>query len=716
MLRRRFLLLGLPLVLAALVLVPVLADAPKDPTGNAPFELLVHRFRAPTGIAVAHDGTVFFTERKEGRLWQRAPTGRRTTLLDRLEHPQGLLRGEDGTLYLVADGFRASKKESGQKGVLLKRHRDEGTVTVLAEEFKTPQQLAFDKDGHLFLSTTGGRHHPPEREEDDERDHEDDDEDAEADDDEEEDAEPLPEGFRGTVFRIHSETGDVLAAHAGFRRPSGVVSDEAGILTVAAERFRDGESRLKGTLFQINANGDVRVLLEERFWRPKGLVRDVLGSFYLAVKRDPEHPKDGGLILKVAPDGSFTRFAQGFERPWGLTFDPQGNLYVTDPRAGTISRFLAPAAPALSPLPETTTQSSIEVSGTAEPASKITVLGGPETVTTLADLEGKFSLDVPLLPDQVNGLKVYATGAQGEGLTSAPASATIQQQTTPAPPSVTIVLQITDPSPGATITAASVLVRGLVDAGGREVGVTVNGFAALLSGTQWAVEVPLVPGSNTVSATATTVTGVHATTSLTVNVPQPTPQQLLLRAGPASGVEPLEVTWEVINQTGRPLIQFALDETGTGAFGPPTGTFDGVKTTYAIPGLKFPTLLATDDQGTTYRASTVVNVLDRAALDATLQGRWTAIKSALSAGNAAAAISHIVSDSRDAYAVVFNALGSELSLLGADMPAIQPVYFDEDFAKYRLRRQQRVGGTIMTITHYIYFGVDTDGIWRLHSF
>jgi len=709
-LRRRSLLLGLPLLLAALILVPVLANAPTDPTGHAPFEVLFKKGHAPTGVAVAPDGTVFFTDRKDGRLWQRGPSGRLTRLLDRLEHPSGLVRGEDGTLFLIADRFRASKKESGQKGVLLKRHPDEGMVTVLADGFKEPQQLAVDKDGHLFLSTTGGRRHPPEREEDEDRDDEDDE-----DEEDEHGAEP-PTGLRGTIVRVHSETGQILTSIPGFRRPSGVVGDAVGTLTVAAERFTQDGAPRKGTLFQIMPNGDVSVLLAERFRHPTGLVRDVLGSFYLAVKRDPEHPKDGGLLLKVAPDGSVTRFAHGFERPWGLTFDPQGNLYVTDPRAGTISRFLAPTAPVLAPLPETTTQSSIEVSGAAEPASKITVRGGPETVITLADLEGQFALDVPLLPGQVNTLKFYATGARGDGLTSAPATAPIQQQTGPPPPSITIVLQITNPTPGATITADSVLVRGFVDAGGLEVGVSVNGVPALLSGTQWAVDIPLVLGSNTISATATTLTGAQATTSITVNVPQVTPQQLILRGSPASGVGPLEVTWEVINQTGRSLVQFEFDETGTGTFGAPTATFDGVKTTYTTPSLRSPTLRATDDQGTPHTASTVVNVVDRAALDATLQARWTGIKSALSAGDAAAALGHIVTRGRDGYATLFTALGDQLAALGADMPPIQPVYFEGRFAKYRLRRQQRVGGTMMTITHYIYFSVDADGIWRLESF
>ena len=708
MLRRRSLLLGLPLLLAGVILVPVLADAPNDPTGHAPFEVLVTKGPAPTGVAVAPDGMVFFADRKEGRLWQRAPHGRRTRLLDHLEQPRGLVRGTDGTLYLVADGFRESKKGPRQKGVLLQWSPDEGTVTVLAEDFTTPQQLAFDKDGHLLLSTIGDRRHSPEREHDEDRDDED--------DEDEEDGDEPPTGLRGTILRIHPDDGQILATVPGFRRPSGVVGDAAGTLTVAAERFTREKSRLNGSLFQIDPHGNVTRFMHERFTGPAGLVRDALGVLFLAVKRDRENPKDGGLILRVGPDGSFTRFAQGFERPWGLTFDPQGNLYVSDPRVGRIYRFLALAPPSLADHPATTREAQVTLSGTTEADTRITVRGGKEEVTAVADGQGAFSIEVPLVPDQANTLKVYATGAKGEGLTSAPTIATIQQQTTPPPTSIVLVVQITEPAPSATISTDSVLVRGLVDAGGLEVGVTVNDVPALLSGTQWAVDIPLVLGSNSISAMATTVTGVQATTSITVNVPQPTPKQLILRAAPASGIAPLEVTWQVINQTGRLLVQFELDETGTGTFRAPTAMLDGAKTTYASPGLRFPALRATDDQGTLHTASAVVNVVDRAALDATLQARWTGIKSALSAGDAAAALGHIVTRGRDGYATLFTALGDQLAALGADMPPIQPVYFEGTFAKYRLRRQQRVGGTMMTITHYIYFSVDADGIWRLESF
>ena len=44
------------------------------------------------------------------------------------------------------------------------------------------------------------------------------------------------------------------------------------------------------------------------------------------------------------------------------------------------------------------------------------------------------------------------------------------------------------------------------------------------------------------------------------------------------------------------------------------------------------------------------------------------------------------------------------------------IYLDLAHAKYRLRRQQTVGGLATMITYYVYFSVDSDGIWRIDSF
>jgi hypothetical protein len=146
----------LVLLLATFVIVSVRADVPKTPTGKAPLELLVHDLPAPTGVAVDPDGTVYFTDRKEGRLWQRAPNGSLSILIERLEQPRGLVRGEDGTLYVVANSFQEHQEGARSKGVLLKRTPNDGTVSIVAESFRKPKQLAFDQDHRLLLSTRGG--------------------------------------------------------------------------------------------------------------------------------------------------------------------------------------------------------------------------------------------------------------------------------------------------------------------------------------------------------------------------------------------------------------------------------------------------------------------------------------------------------------------------------------------------------------------------------
>jgi len=315
---RRLSLFTLLLLLATLALDPVRADVPKTPTGKAPLELLVHDLPAPTGVAVDPDGTVFFTDRKEGRLWQRAPNGSVTILLERLEQPRGLVRGEDGTLYFVADAFQEPQEGAQSKGVLLKRTPDDGTVSIVAENFRKPKQLAFDQDNRLLLSTRGGLRSQADPEGEEAQEERDDDEDAEGDAaaeaEEGEETEGPPEAFRGTVFRINAEDGQTLASHPGFRRPSGVVADEAGTLTVVAKGFKPKEPPLKGTLFQIKANGDATVLLEGRFKRPKGLVRDVLGFFFLGVKGDREKLKDGGLIL--AKPLTVKSWSESLDKEW----------------------------------------------------------------------------------------------------------------------------------------------------------------------------------------------------------------------------------------------------------------------------------------------------------------------------------------------------------------------------------------------------------------
>ncbi len=189
---------------------------------------------------------------------------------------------------------------------------------------------------------------------------------------------------------------------------------------------------------------------------------------------------------------------------------------------------------------------------------------------------------------------------------------------------------------------------------------------------------------------------------------------------PSVGPAPLTVRFGFVT---NPLMQNPVEiEVDIDGDGKPEGVETKIEAllgreyTYQKEGEYQFTVRTYDNSGraTTYR--TPVKVLSSKAFDAELQARWNQLKEALGHGDASEALECIHTHSRDKYKETFDAFGSRLSLLGADMPAIEPVDFANEYAKYRLRRQQQVGDQVMTITHYVYFSVDTDGIWRIESF
>ena len=117
-------------------------------------------------------------------------------------------------------------------------------------------------------------------------------------------------------------------------------------------------------------------------------------------------------------------------------------------------------------------------------------------------------------------------------------------------------ITISEPTEGAVVAGGSTLVRGRVDAGAPDVGVSVNGFAALVSGSEWAAEISTQIGANTVTALAVFGDGAEASASITVTASEAEPA-VRLRAEPAAGLAPLAVTWRIVSRAPRPLVSFS---------------------------------------------------------------------------------------------------------------------------------------------------------------
>ena len=133
-------------------------------------------------------------------------------------------------------------------------------------------------------------------------------------------------------------------------------------------------------------------------------------------------------------------------------------------------------------------------------------------------------------------------------------------------------------------------------------------------------------------------------------------------------------------------------------------------------GLYFFTAIAEDDQGNTYTDTVAIQVINEAVLDALLRAKWEGMRAALIAGDIEEALTYHQSDMREKYAAIYSALGSELPVLTQQMREISPIYFDDVLAKYRIRQDHNIDGQTVTITYYIYFRRDENGLWLIEKY
>ncbi|MEW6108581.1 MAG: carboxypeptidase regulatory-like domain-containing protein [Nitrospirota bacterium] len=280
-------------------------------------------------------------------------------------------------------------------------------------------------------------------------------------------------------------------------------------------------------------------------------------------------------------------------------------------------------------------------------------------------------------------------------------------------PNITITIQ--SPTNGQTINGTDVMVKGVViNNTGKETGVTVNGMPATVYGNQFiANNVSLTEGSNTITVTATDTAGNTATTSINVNAVT-TGNYIRITSNIESGIAPLEA---VIRVDGS----FSITSSNLNITGPVqpeviSSSADEYQLKFVTEGIYYITATATGPDNITYQDTIAIIVLNKNQLDALLKGKWEGMKTALANQDVAQALNYHSEESKQLYADIYTAFYDQLPQHVQEMQDIQLIYGKSNTAKYRLRENEMYGGNPETVTYYLYFVIDKDGVWKIYRY
>lgn len=279
-------------------------------------------------------------------------------------------------------------------------------------------------------------------------------------------------------------------------------------------------------------------------------------------------------------------------------------------------------------------------------------------------------------------------------------------------------VDITYPTSGAETASNSIDVAGEF-VGPVNTGIAVNGVVATTVGNHFlALGIPLVAGSNTISAVATTLPGATATANVVVTQAgtSGTPLSISILGGVSKNFRaPAKLAFDVDLKplaNGATMASVAIDLDGDGVYEFEGGTVGDLPGTYYYPspGLYDVAVRVIDTFNQSYDAHQYVLIQDHSAQRSMLCDVYAYLKDRLNAQDIDGVESAFQPSMRDVYGLAFASLGSQMPAAAAQIGNILDGQIAQGTATLTIARDnndQTRSGYPMLLTQ------GTDGVWRI---
>ena len=277
--------------------------------------------------------------------------------------------------------------------------------------------------------------------------------------------------------------------------------------------------------------------------------------------------------------------------------------------------------------------------------------------------------------------------------------------------SSSITVTIDSPTNNATFYRPDVMVTGTVtNTGGYETGVTVNGVIANVYGNNFvANHVPLMSGTNTITATAIDTNGGTSSATTTVNAVF-SGYYISLTADTSSGVAALVTTLRIDGS-------FSIGNSSISVTGPGQPVFlSSSADTYQVQmtpeGIYYFTASVTGPDANTYQDTIAVVAMNATALDNLLRGKWNAMVTSLGNEDITTAITYLSPDTRAIYQQMYTAIIDQLPAMVATQTGFNFISVNNNTAFYDLITLEN--GT--AYSYEVVFVKGLNGLWTIHDF